>query len=412
MNIKEMSKGALVWLGLLAILMLVGLVAWINQLMLGLQVTGMRNLVSWGLYIVTFTFLVGLSAGGLIVSSSAYVFKIERLKSMAPVGVVAAIACVLGAMAMIVPDVGHPERLLNIVFGGRFTSPIMWDLFVIVLYLVVGLFEAWVFFGARWRNQTLVQRERVLKIAAWIAFPVAILVHSITAWIFGLQIGRPFWNSALMAPIFLSSAVVSGLGLLLVIAFLGRKMGIPGLGEENRSTLVSLLSAFIVLDLFLLFCDLFTSLYAGQTAAAAGASTLISGSLAPIFWSEILFGALLPLVLLVAPQTRGSSGWLGLAGVLVMLGVFAKRINIIMPGYLSTENVSFSPGVSTGEFVPAAGNFAVAGQSSFTNVPTYFPTLTEIAITLGILAMVAFVVTVGVRLVIDRAAPVAQGSQA
>ena len=78
MNIKEMSKTTLVWLGLLAVLMLIGLVAWINQLVLGLQVTGMRNLVTWGLYIITFTFLVGMSAGGLIVSSAAYVFKVER----------------------------------------------------------------------------------------------------------------------------------------------------------------------------------------------------------------------------------------------------------------------------------------------------------------------------------------------
>ena len=410
MNIKEMSKTTLVWLGLLAVLMLIGLVAWINQLVLGLQVTGMRNLVTWGLYIITFTFLVGMSAGGLIVSSAAYVFKVERLKSMAPVGIVVAIASVLGAMAMIVPDVGHPERLFNIVAGGRFTSPIVWDLFVISLYLLVGLFEAWVFFGGRWRKQSEVQRERVLKVAAWIAFPVAILVHSITAWIFGLQIGRPFWNSALMAPIFLSSAIVSGLGLLLVVAFLGRKKNIPGLGAENRSAIAGLLSAFVALDLFLLFCDLFTALYAGQTSAAAGATVLVSGSLAPIFWSEVAFGALLPLVLLAIPQTRRSPGWLGLAGALVMLGVFAKRINIIMPGYLEQENISFAPGVSTGDFVPAAGDLFRAGQSSFTNVPSYLPTITEIVITLGILAMVAFVVTIGVQLVVNRSSSVAQGA--
>ena len=409
MTTKGMSKTTLAWLGLLALLMLIGLIAWINQLMLGLQVTGMRNLVTWGLYIITFTFLVGMSAGGLIVSSAAYVFQVQGLKSMAPVGIVVAIASVLGAMAMIVPDVGHPERLLNIVVGGRFTSPIMWDFFVIALYLLVGLFEAWVFFGGRWRKQTEVQREQVLKIAAWVAFPVAILVHSITAWIFGLQIGRPFWNSALMAPIFLSSAIVSGLGLLLVVAFLGRKMNIPGLGDENRNALASLLSAFVVLDLFLLFCDLFTALYAGQTTAAAGANLLVSGALAPVFWSEVVFGALLPLVLLALPQTRRSPGWLGLTGALVMLGVFAKRINIIMPGYLEQENISFAPGVSTGDFIPAAGNFFRAGQSSFTNVPTYLPTLTEILITLGILAMVAFVVTVGVRMVIARVTPVPQG---
>jgi molybdopterin-containing oxidoreductase family membrane subunit len=402
MMIKGISRTTQVWIAVLVILMLIGLVAWINQLSLGLQVTGMRNLVTWGLYIITFTFLVGMSAGGLIVSSATYVFKAERLKSMAPVGVVVAVASVLGAMATIIPDVGHPERLLNILFGMRFTSPITWDFFIVSLYLLVGLFEAWVFFGGRWRNQSEVQRERVLKIAAWIAFPIAILVHSITAWIFGLQIGRPFWNSALMAPIFLSSAIVSGLGLLLVVAFLGRKMNIPGLGEEGRSSIASLLAAFVTLDLFLLFCDLFTAIYAGQPGEAAGANVLVGGSLAPLFWSEILFGALLPLLILGLPQTRRAPSWLGLAGALAMLGVFAKRINIIMPGYLQTENIPFAPGVSTGDFIPAAGNLYIAGQSSFSMVPTYLPTITEIAITLGILAMVAFVVTAGVQLVVNR----------
>jgi molybdopterin-containing oxidoreductase family membrane subunit len=391
-----------VWMALLVLLMFAGVVAFANQYINGLQVTGMRNLVSWGLYIITFTFLIGLSAGGLILSSSAYVFNLKQLKSLAPVGIVVAVACVLGAMAAIIPDMGRPERLLNILFSGRFTSPITWDLTVITLYLIVGLFEAWVLFGARWRNQEE-QREKLLKRAAYIAFPIAILVHSITAWIFGLQVGRPFWNSALMAPIFLSSAIVSGLGLILVIAYVGRKSNIPGLGEENRATVARLLSAFILLDLFLLFCELFTNLYSGQPAEAGGALMLVSGVLAPVFWSEIIFGALLPFALVSLSQTRRSTGWLGLAGVLVMLGVFAKRINIILPGFLGM-NVPFAPGVSTGQFVPGAAPFSLT--------PSYMPTLTELTITLGVLAMVAFVVTLGVQMAVGQRSSIAQGARA
>ncbi len=406
-TLKSMSRITQVWIGVLVLVMLAGLVAFVNQYLNGLQLTGMRNLVSWGLYIITFTFLVGLSAGGLIVSASAYVFNIEKLKSMAPVGVVAAVASVIGAMAAILPDMGRPERLLNIVVGLRLTSPIFWDLTVITLYLLIGLFEAWVLFGGRWRKQDA-ERERILSRAAWVAFPVAILVHSITAWIFGLQVGRPFWNSALMAPIFLSSAVVSGLGLILVIAFFGQKRNIPGLDAENKSTLARLLSAFIVLDLFLLFCDLFTALYAGNTGEAAGAALLVNGSMSPIFWSEIIFGALLPLAILVAPQTRRSTGWLGLAGFLVMLGVFAKRINIILPGYLH-ENISIVPGVSTGNFV-TGGQWFLATQSSFTANPSYTPTITELTITAAVLALVALVVTLGVQVAITRRPRTAGGT--
>ncbi len=404
--IKGMSKPVLAWLGLLVLLMLAGLAMFVNQSMNGLQVTGMRNPISWGLYIITFAFLVGMSAGGLIVSASAYIFRIEKLKSLAPVGVVAAVASVLGAMAMIIPDMGHPERLLNILVGMRFTSPILWDLVVITVYLLIGLFEIWVlFFRKAGSNQA---RERVLEKAAWVAFPVAILVHSVTAWIFGLQVGRPFWNSALMAPIFLSSAVVSGLGLILVIGFVGRNKNIPGLDAENRAALAKMLAAFIALDLFLLFCDLFTPLYAGGTAEAASARVLVSGALAPIFWSEIVLGALLPFVLLVAPQTRGSAGWLGLAGLLVMLGVFAKRINIILPGYLH-PNVSFSPGISTGDFSMASN---MVGTSPFVTVPTYAPTITEITIVFGVLAMVAFVLTIGVRMAAEHREALMEGVRA
>ncbi len=404
--LRGMSKSMLIWLGVLVLLMFAGVVAFANQYVNGLQVTGMRNIVSWGLYIISFTFLIGLSAGGLILSSSAYVFNIEKLKSVAPIGVVVAVACVLGAMASILPDMGRPERLLNIaiygILGGHFTSPITWDLIVITLYLLVGLFEAWVIFGARWRSRDE-QREKLLKRAAYVAFPIAILVHSITAWIFGLQVGRPFWNSALMAPIFLSSAIVSGLGLILVIAWIGRNANIPGLGQENRATIARMLQAFILLDLFLLFSELFTQLYSGQAAEALGARTLVTGVLAPVFWAEVLVGGVLPFLLITLKQTRSSLGWLGLAGILVMLGVAAKRVNIILPGFMGII-VTQAPGVATGQFVP--------GFAPFSTVATYAPTLTEITIVVGVLAMVAFVVTVGVKLAMNNGTPAKQRAHA
>src|SRR5690606_34018137 len=106
--ILELSKGGAImvssaektrrnWMLLLAVPILVGFGFYVSQLINGLEVTGMNNLVSWGLYIITFAFPVGLSAGGLIVSASAYVLKIEKLKEVAPVGIVVAVACINGA---------------------------------------------------------------------------------------------------------------------------------------------------------------------------------------------------------------------------------------------------------------------------------------------------------------------------
>lgn len=398
MMVKDVFKQQRVWMSLLVVLMLIGFGVYIRQLVYGLQVTGMSNPVSWGLYIITFAFLVGLSAGGLIVSSSAYVLKIKKLERMAPMGIVVAVACIVGAAAIILVDVGHPERVLNIVFGGRYTSPIAWDFLVITIYLCLGLFECWIFFSKRWRSESEERREKALGKAAWCSLPIAILVHSITAWIFGLQVGRPYWNTSLMAPIFISSAIVSGLGILLIVAYFGRKNGIPGLEDDNVGTLAKILIGFILLDLFLLFCDFFTLAYAGGTMEADAANLILKGRFAPLLWTEFLVGMIVPLIILAKPSTRRSRGWLALAGFLVMGAVFLKRINIILPSFV-LPNIQNAPGISTGRFVQSAGQFFIADKTSFAVMGSYFPTLSEILITVGVLALVAFVITIGVGLV-------------
>jgi len=88
-----------------------GLAAWIDELRYGLAATGMRDVVSWGMYIFTFAFFIGLSAGGLIMASSAEVFGIKALKPLSRLGVLSAAACVAVAALMIIPDLGQPFRV-------------------------------------------------------------------------------------------------------------------------------------------------------------------------------------------------------------------------------------------------------------------------------------------------------------
>jgi dimethyl sulfoxide reductase membrane subunit len=376
-----------VWVGLLAILMLVGFAAWIFQLNVGLKSTGMSNPISWGLYIITFAFLVGLSAGGLIVSSLAYILKNDRLESIAPLGVIVAVACVVGAMAIIIPDVGHPEKVINILFSGNLASPLMWDIFILLAYLAIGLIEVWLLFGKRWKQVEPESKRRVIRGMAFFVLPVAILVHSITAWIFGLQVGRPFWFTGLMAPIFISSALVSGLGLLLLVMLAVRRSA--KLPAEHFTFLGSLLAVFIALDFFLLFSELMTISYARGVEAFGVVEDLLIGPYASFFWTEILLGMVAPFLLLVIPATRRSMTWIGLASFLAMGGVFLKRLNIILPSF-QRLNIDYIPGVSLGRYAGFV--------NPFTNQPAYFPTWVEVAITVGVLAGVLFLITVGVNL--------------
>ena len=125
----------------LAVLTLVGIACWIMQQINGLGTTGMNNSNSWGLYITCFMFFVGLSAGGLIVASSAHVFGIESFKKVSMPAVIVSTACICVAGMMILVDLGGIQRIWRIIIGANFTSPLLWDMCIITLYLIINILD-------------------------------------------------------------------------------------------------------------------------------------------------------------------------------------------------------------------------------------------------------------------------------
>ena len=202
----QLSSKSKVGLGVLAALVVIGVAAYMYQLVNGLGVTGMSNSVSWGLYITCFMFFVGLSAGGLIVASSAHVFHIESFKRVSLPAVIVSTVCICCAGLFILIDLGGVQRIWRMIIGLNVTSPLAWDMVVITCYLIINILDiVWMVKG---------NEENVRKLS-YVALPIAILVHSVTAWIFGLEIAKEGWYSAIMAPIFVASAMDSGLALLL-----------------------------------------------------------------------------------------------------------------------------------------------------------------------------------------------------
>ena len=197
----------------------------------------MRNIVMWGQYILFFMFFVGLSAGGLIVASAGRLFGVKAFKPITRLAVLEATVAVVLAATFILPDLGRPERILNIPLYFNPTSPMIWDITIVMVYMGLSATYVWLYaradlarrgswlaFGTGTSERTMAREERAKSVMAWIALPAAILLHSITAWIFGLQIGRGFWYSSIMAPMFIASALVSGLGLVILLALLLRRL--------------------------------------------------------------------------------------------------------------------------------------------------------------------------------------------
>lgn len=372
--LQQFSSKGKAALGILAVLTVIGIACWVMQLMNGLGVTGMSNVNSWGLYIAMFMLFVGLSAGGLIVASSAHVFGIESFKKIALPAVILSTVCICVAGVLILIDLGGIQRFWRLFTGPNFTSPLIWDVCIIAIYLVINILDiVWMRKG---------QEDKVRKLS-YVALPVAILVHSVTAWIFGLQIARA-WYTAIMAPIFVASALDSGLALL-ILALLGLEAaGIINLEEETLAKLGKLLATFIAVDAFFIGCEVLTMAYPGAGEAVA-LSQMLSGATAPFFWFEIICGLLVPFLILAVAKNRTNKPLVITAAVLVVLGVAAKRLWLLLTSFI-TPNVEGAPGISLG----TQGAIADPG-ASFALAGTYAPTLPEVMIVIGVISLGAIV---------------------
>ncbi|QGA84396.1 NrfD/PsrC family molybdoenzyme membrane anchor subunit [Halomicrobium sp. LC1Hm] len=394
-----------VWLGLLGVLLVAGLGAWAYQLQQGLVVTGMRNVFSWGLYIMLFVMFVGLSAGGLIISSAPKFFHSDRYEGFARLGVLVSLACIIVAGLLILPDIGRPERLYQFFTSPDFRSPMVWDFGIVVLYGVLNVWYLWLLtrrdlaargsrlaFGA---EDTQAGRDRDRKLLFWtaaVALPTAVMLHSVTGWIFATQVGRGDWFSPLVAPVFIAKALVSGLGLLLVVSILADRYTGFDADRDELTSLGKMLGIFLAFHVvYLLAAERLPHAWADHFGFWAITSEFLIGD-SVYFWLWTGVGGALPLVLLATPQLRKRLSVIFVAGVLAVFGTLFEGVRLVFTGYESV-NIDAAPGISLG------GEYAGVTTDIWATTGAYTPTVIELVVTAGIVAFGALIVTVGLRFV-------------
>ena len=395
----SMHRGPLVaWFALLLALIAVGISAFAYQFANGLSVTGMRNTVMWGQYILFFMFFVGLSAGGLIVASAGRLFGIKAFKPITRLAVLEATVAVMLAATFILPDLGRPERILNIPLYFNPTSPMVWDIGIVMIYMALSAAYVWLYaradlaergswlaFGTGTSERAIARDERIKGAMAWVALPAAILLHSITAWIFGLQIGRGFWYSSIMAPMFIASALVSGLGLVILLALLLRRLGRLAFNDDLVALLGGLLGTFVVVEAFFTLAEYLTATYPGAPEGRA-AARMLSGPYLPLFLFEVGVGLGIPFLILAIRRLRQRPAMVALAAGIGIIGIWVHRLNLVLNG-LSFPNIELPPGLPIG--MKQTG-------SSFAESYWYVPTAIEWLIVIGILSFGALLFTLAV----------------
>ena len=378
------GKGLTVGIGVCAVLAALGVALWVVQLTGGMVQTAMRNLESWGLYITMFMFFVGLSAGGLIISSVPKAFGIRGFGGISKVAVMSSIAATVAAIGFVVVDLGQPLRVWELFAYSNLGSPLMWDIIVLMTYLILSCAYLWA--------QVQAEAGRVsataLRVISVVALVCAVLVHSVTAWIFGLQQAHGMWHTALLAPWFVSSALVCGTGLVLAAAAALRAAGYLALDQAYLVKLAKLLGAFVVVDLYFFGCDLLTEGFPGGEGVAV-VDMLVSGPLAPFFWGEVVL-CVIAAVICFTPALR-TTPLLVAASVAAILAILCKRVQLLVGGF-QIPNVDL-PGAVTPMTLT---NWEAGLQGAYQGM-VYWPAPIEWGVCAGVVALAVLVFLLGLK---------------
>ncbi len=358
------GRGFWIFVACLVAVIAWGAYAYSVQLREGLVVTGMRDRISWGLYVSTFVFFIGISHAGTLVSAILRVTHAEWRKPITRLAeAVTAFALVVGA-SMVIIDLGRPDRLQNVMLFGRIESPILWDFISISFYLTGSLLylylplipdlgtlrdkmprmarvRRWLYMrlAARWHGTPAQRRhlERGIAVMAVLIIPVAVSVHTVVSWIFGMTL-RVGWQSTIFGPYFVVGAIFSGIAtIIIVMAAVRWRFHLEG--EIKPLHFRNLGLMLLALDIALMYFTLseyLTASYMGESRDVSWLSLLSSGPFAPMFWGMILGGLLAPAVILGVTKAR-SVRWTVIAAVLVNIGMWFERYLIVVPSMATPQ---------------------------------------------------------------------------
>jgi Ni/Fe-hydrogenase subunit HybB-like protein len=343
---KSRSFSILTWV--LAGFAAAGFICFITSYIRGHQVFGSSNIIPWGMPIVVAIYLIGLSAGSLILSSLTYVLGKEEYRPISRVAVYLAIVLIFGAMVAIALDLGRPEKTWRLfVF---FILNNMRSMFAVNSILYGGYFVI----GLLYLGFIFADKTKLTKMIGTLAVFWAALVHMGTGAIFGLIAARPIFYSPIKPFEFLAAAMASGLALLIIVVVSVFKFAHRKLNREIIISLSRLLLALIIVLFVMVFIDKLTHLYSPHRDPTLW---LLTGPYAWVFWGlQVGCAYILPILLLTHPRYgKPLKGVMG-AAFSVVLGIFGERFALVIPG--TAYPLPFYPGKIEGIW-GAAGSFPI-----------------------------------------------------
>lgn len=358
-NIEKFGKRTWGWTIFYLLWILLGGYALYLQISKGHGITGMRDNVVWGLYIANFIFFIGISYAGAVISGILHILKVEWRKPIIRIAeMITVISTIIGPVYILL-CVGRLDRLHHLIIYPRLQSPIVWDVFAISTYLtgsVIFLYLALIKDFAIYRDAKLNvpkwkqrlynalslgyrgtdSQKRHIRVStnllAIMIIPLAIIVHSVLSWIFGMTL-RPGWHSTIFGPYFVLAAIYSGTGVLIIAMWVYRKMYKLHhyITDKHFIYLGYIMMVLGAAYGYFTFSEYLTSWFGSEKWDNEVIHKLFSPSeYGWWFLFANVAGILLPIFIVAVPATR-KPNLIAIASLFMVAALWVKRYLIIVP---------------------------------------------------------------------------------
>lgn len=324
----------------------------------------------WGLLVVLYPYITGLVAGAFILASLEKVFKVKEVEPTYRLSLLTALAFLLVAPLPLLAHLGHPQRSFEIFLTPQFRSAMAMFGFVYAWYLMlVLLLEIWFEYRAdliRWSNSekglkrivhwviSLGSRDLSPKAVAFdqkavhtitlIGIPSAFLLHGYVGFIFGSVKANPWWSSVLMPIVFLFSAIVSGISLVLMIYYVSTMIRGESIDMKCLDKLSEFLLYALIVDFSLELLDFIHRLYESEESIEILSELIFIKLGLSLTIVQILLGTIVPMVMLAVSRFSQMPAELKrvsyfIAALLIQVGIFSTRWNVVIGGQLFSKSL-------------------------------------------------------------------------
>ncbi|GGK22491.1 Fe-S-cluster-containing hydrogenase [Yeosuana aromativorans] len=402
---RKFGKTGVIWTISLVVIIIAGLIAYIDQIIKGQVVTNMSDYALWGVYISNFVFFVATSFVSTVTVAVLRLTKNTWRTPIVRIAEIISVAAIIMAGLTIMIDMGRPDRLMNLFIHGRMQSPIIWDVIIIPTFMAISilllLYPLLPDFAllkkyfkntkpklSKWYGKLAMNysgtdaQKRIhlnsIQIISILIIPAGFMLQTVDAWLFS-TLFRVGWDSTNMGAYFISGAAVAGIGALVAVVYVIRRAYHleEYITDFHFDKLGKFLALACLLYLYFNINEYLIPEFTSKKEEVTHMNLLVSGEYAPLFWFVIVGGLIIPIIALFFKKGRKPLPMF-LIGLLVVVGSWWKRYLIVTPTLLHP-------------FLPIQG------------VPEswhhYFPSVHEWLITFATLAMCLLIITLLVRYV-------------